>query len=365
MSDLLQTPLHAWHKAQGAKMAPFAGWDMPIQYKGIIVEHNHTRDHASVFDICHMGEFALKGAGAKDALSKIVTHNLDTLGAGKCRYGFLLNTEGGILDDLIVYCMADDEYMLVVNGACTESDFAWIAKHLPDDLEFVDISAQTAKIDLQGPEAYDVLEAVLGEGYRSLKYFNHVTAEFNGGPIVISRTGYTGELGYEFYLPADNAQALWDALVADGRVEPAGLGARDTLRLEVGLPLYGQDLDTRHNPTEAGMGWLLKSPAAYIGKGKDAEVREMLVPLTIPGRRAARHHDVVCLPEAKGGKEVGVVTSGSFCPSVGHSVALAYVTKEYADEPAFAIKTARVMLDATRSELPFYTKGTARKKLEG
>lgn len=364
MSDLLQTPLTSWHKAQGAKMAPFAGWDMPIQYKGIIVEHNHTREHASIFDICHMGEFTLKGAGVKDALSRIVTHNLDTLGTGKCRYGFLLNEEGCILDDLIVYCMGEDDYMLVVNGACTESDFAWIASHLPASLAFTDISSQTAKIDLQGPDAYDVLEAVMGPGFRSLKYFCHVTAEFNGDTIIISRTGYTGELGYEFYLPAYNAAALWDKLNADSRVEPAGLGARDTLRLEVGLPLYGQDLDTKHNPTEAGMGWLLKSPAAYIGKGKDAEVREMLIPLTIPGRRAARHNDVVCLPDSKGGKEVGIVTSGSFCPSVGNSVALAYVAKEYAEETNFVVKTARAGLEATRSELPFFKGGTARKKLE-
>jgi len=365
VADLLQTPLCAWHKAQGAKMAPFAGWEMPIQYKGIIVEHNHTREHASIFDICHMGEFTLKGKGAKDALSAIVTHNLDTLGAGKCRYGFLLNDEGCILDDLIVYCMAEDDYMLVVNGACTASDFAWIAKHLPAGLALTDISDSTAKIDLQGPESYAVLEAVFGEGFRSLKYFNHVTAEFNGKPVVISRTGYTGELGYEFYLPWDNAQALWDALNADTRVEPAGLGARDTLRLEVGLPLYGQDLDTSHNPTEAGMGWLLKSPAAYTGKGKDATVREMLIPLTIPGRRAARHYDVVCLPESKGGKEVGVVTSGSFCPSVGNSVALAYVAREYAQETDFVIRTARAGLEAKRDELPFYKNGTARMKLEG
>jgi len=365
LSDLLHTPLTAWHIAQGAKMAPFAGWNMPIQYKGIIVEHNHTREHASIFDICHMGEFTLRGAGAREALSRIVTHNLDTLGPGKCRYGFLLNEQGGILDDLIVYCMGEDDYMLVVNGACTAGDFAWIASHLPGNLQFDDISAQTAKIDLQGPQSYAVLESVLGSGLRSLKYFNHVTVEYAGSPLIVSRTGYTGELGYEFYLPAGNAQPLWDALCADPRVEPAGLGARDTLRLEVGLPLYGQDLDTDHTPTEAGMGWLLKSPAQYIGKGGDARVRHMLIPLSIPGRRAARHHDVVCLPQGEGaGREVGIVTSGSFCPSVGHSVALAYVEREHAEEAAFVIKASRAELKAARAELPFYKHGTARMKLE-
>ncbi len=361
MSDLLQTPLTAWHKAHGAKMAPFAGWDMPIQYTGILVEHAHTREKASVFDICHMGEFRLSGAGAKDALGGVVTHNLATLGPGKCRYGFLLNEDGGILDDLIVYCMAEDEYMLVVNGACTSSDFAWIAKHLPDSLTFTDISGQTGKIDLQGPQAFAVLESVLGEGFRSLNYFNHVTVEYQGSPLIVSRTGYTGELGYEFYLPWGKTQSLWDALTADARVEPAGLGARDTLRLEMGLPLYGQDLDTRHTPTEAGMSWLLKSPVSYVGKGHDTTVREMLIPLVMEGRRAARHHDVVCL--ADGETEVGVVTSGSFCPSVGHSVALAYVNKDHAEESAFTIRTARAVLPATKGDLPFYTQGTARMSL--
>ena len=360
MSDLLQTPLTAWHKAAGAKMAPFAGWEMPIQYTGIIAEHNHTRENASIFDICHMGEFGLVGEGAQEALSKIVTHNLEKLLPGKCGYGFLLNEEGGILDDLIIYCLEKDEYMLVVNGACIESDFKWIQKHLPEYVSLEDISAETCKIDLQGPKSYEVLEKVFDSSLRDLKYFNFRTVDFNGLPLIISRTGYTGELGYEFYLPCENAQALWDALNAEEEVEPAGLGARDTLRLEVGLPLYGQDLDTKHSPTAAGMGWMLRSDADYIGKGKDKEGAELLIPLAIQGRRSARHHDVVTLED---GTEVGVVTSGSYCPSVGHSVALAYVKAEAADNEKFLVKGARTSLEATKGDIPFYKNGTARKKL--
>ena len=360
MSELLQTPLTAWHKDAGAKMAPFAGWEMPIQYSGIIAEHTHTRENASIFDICHMGEFGLVGEGSKDALSKIVTHNLEKLAPGKCGYGFLLNEEGGILDDLIIYCLNVDEYMLVVNGACIESDFAWIAKHLPEYVTLENISDQTAKIDLQGPKSYDVLEKVFDASLRDLKYFNFRTVDFKGLPLIVSRTGYTGELGYEFYLPAENAQALWDTLNAQEEVEPAGLGARDTLRLEVGLPLYGQDLDTKHSPTAAGMGWMLRSEAEYIGKGKDREGTEELIPLSIPGRRSARHHDVVTLED---GTEVGVVTSGSYCPSVKHSVALAYVKKDAATNEKFFIKGARTSLEATKVDLPFYKGGTARKKL--
>ena len=360
MSDLLQTPLTAWHKAAGAKMAPFAGWEMPIQYTGIIAEHNHTRENASIFDICHMGEFGLVGEGAQEALSKIVTHNLEKLLPGKCGYGFLLNEEGGILDDLIIYCLEKDEYMLVVNGACIESDFKWIQQHLPEYVALEDISAETCKIDLQGPKSYEVLEKVFDSSLRDLKYFNFRTVDFNGLPLIISRTGYTGELGYEFYLPCENAQALWDALNAEEEVEPAGLGARDTLRLEVGVPLYGQDLDTKHSPTAAGMDWMLRSDADYIGKGKDKEGAELLIPLAIQGRRSARHHDVVTLED---GTEVGVVTSGSYCPSVGHSVALAYVKAEAADNEKFLVKGARTSLEATKGDIPFYKNGTARKKL--
>jgi glycine cleavage system T protein (aminomethyltransferase) len=360
VSKTLHTPLTAWHKAAGAKMAPFAGWEMPIQYTGIIAEHTHCREQASIYDICHMGEFALVGAGSRDALSKIVTHNLEKLAPGKCGYGFLLNKEGGILDDLIVYCLEEDEYMLVVNAACIKSDFNWIKERLPEYVTLEDMSDQTAKIDLQGPKSYDVLEKIFDSSLRDLKYFNFRTVEFKGQPVIISRTGYTGELGYEFYLPSENAKALWEALMAQEEVEPAGLGARDTLRLEVGLPLYGQDLDTTHSPTAAGMGWMLRSEAEYVGKGKDREGTELLIALSIPGRRSARHDDVVTLED---GTEVGHVTSGSYCPSVGHSVALAYVKIEAADNEKFLVKGARTSLEATKAELPFYKDGTARMKL--
>lgn len=365
MSNLLQTPLSAWHRAAGAKMAPFAGWDMPIQYPtGIIAEHLQTRESAALFDICHMGEFTLRGAGAREALSRAVSHNLETLKPGRCRYGFLLNERGGILDDLIVYCMAEDDYMLVVNGACTESDFAALRSRMAGSSAggpaFEDISTRTAKLDLQGPQTFAVLKATLGASFGDLPYFGFCTATFDGAPLLVSRTGYTGELGVELYLPWNKAEALWTVLLADARVRPAGLGARDTLRLEIGLPLYGHDLDDSHTPAEAGYGAMLTNPAAYVGKGADREVREPLVALSIPGRRSARHGDAVTLPD---GVEVGVVTSGSFAPSVGHAVALARVTAAHAGAPAFVIKAARVALQATRAALPFYARGTARSKL--
>lgn len=361
MEELLLTPLSGWHRENGAKMAPFAGFDMPVQYKGIMAEHKHTREKCGIFDISHMGEFRLSGDGAKDALNKIVTHDLNTLAPGKCRYGFMLNEKGGILDDLIIYCQAEDVYMLVVNGACRASDYEWIASHLPDGLDLCDISETMAKIDVQGPQSLEVLEGALGGSWNHLKYFNFEQIEWDDDPMIVSRTGYTGELGYELYLPADKAEKLWKKLISDERVMPVGLGARDTLRLEVGLPLYGQDLDTEHTPEESGAGFFLKKESDYIGKSGLGTVREKLIPLTIEGRRTARHHDKVCLPS---GEEVGLVTSGSFGPSLGHSIALAYVKADEADHDEYLVKTARVELEAKRGSLPFYTEGTARKKLD-
>lgn len=360
MDTLATTPLTAWHRENGAKMAPFAGFDMPVQYKGIIIEHKHTREKAGLFDICHMGEFSLSGAGAKDALNKVVSHDLDTLAPGKCRYGFLLKETGGINDDLIVYCLAEDDYMLVVNGACREKDFNHIKANLPGSLALTDISDETGKIDVQGPESLAVINDVLDASWNHLKYFNFEPTECLGFPMIVSRTGYTGELGYELYLPSEKALEVWEKLVADERVEPVGLGARDTLRLEIGYPLYGQDLDEKHTPREAGAGFFLKKESDYIGKSGLDSVRESLVPLSIEGRRTARHHDEVFVD----GKKTGVVTSGSFAPSLGHCIALAYVKAEDADNDVFVIKTARAELEAKKVSLPFYKDGTARMKVE-
>jgi len=359
VSDLT-TPLHAWHVAHKAKMAPFAGWDMPIQYSGIIAEHQATRTQAGLFDICHMGEFLLAGPGAKAALAAVVSHNLETLAPGRCRYGFLLNPQGGVMDDLIVYCLGPDDYMLVVNAACIEQDFTWISSHLPAGFRMTDISDATAKIDLQGPLAMDVLELSLQDSFRDLKYFAFTRREYAGAPLLVSRTGYTGELGVELYLPVENVERLWNQLLADSRVAPCGLGARDTLRLEVGLPLYGHDLDQQHTPAEAGYGAMLSSPADYIGKAGAGAVRERLLGLVMEGRRSARHGDAVLSAD---GAQIGRVTSGSFAPSLGHAVALAYVAAERADDPRFLVQAAKTQLDATPAAPPFYAEGTARMKL--
>ena len=360
MESLKTTPLSGWHRSKNAKMAAFAGFDMPIQYEGIIAEHNHTRQAAGIFDICHMGEFSLRGPGAKAALGALVTQDLDTLSPGKCRYGFLLNEQAGVLDDLIIYCLDVDTYMLVVNGACEAGDFAWLSAHLAKGPELANISAKTAKIDVQGPKSFEVVRSLLGPEFQSPAYFNFRRTIWQGEPLLVSRTGYTGELGFELYLDSSLALPMWEALLAHPLVKPVGLGARDTLRLEMGYPLYGQDLDTAHTPAEAGFGALLGKKTPFIGQAALANVREKLIALTLPGRRSARHYDPLHLP---GGEQVGVVTSGSFAPSLGHCVALAYVRADAAGQELFAVRTQRGDLEARRTALPFYTKGTARLKL--
>lgn len=360
METLRQTPLTPWHKSKGAKMASFAGFDMPIQYEGIIAEHNHTRQNAGIFDICHMGEFSLRGTGAREALGLLVTQDLGTLAPGKCRYGFLPNEKGGVLDDLIIYCLGEDDYMLVVNGACEASDFAWVNERLAKGPRFTNISDETGKIDLQGPKSLEVLKDVLGADFVSPGYFNFIRSAWKGQPLIVSRTGYTGELGYELYQPSSMALSMWEELASHPLVKPIGLGARDTLRLEMGYPLYGQDLDTEHTPVEGGFGSLLIKKTPFTGQEAMGTVRERLIPLALAGRRSARHYDPLHLPD---GTKVGMITSGSFCPSLGHCVALAYVAAGAADQKDFLVRTQRGDLEAKQATLPFYTGGTARIKL--
>ncbi|TVM15669.1 glycine cleavage system aminomethyltransferase GcvT [Oceanidesulfovibrio indonesiensis] len=370
MTDLKKTPLYDWHAARKAKIAPFAGWEMPIQYTSIIAEHEQTRTRAGLFDICHMGEFLVSGRDASAALSRVVTQNLATLAPGRCRYGFVLNERGGVLDDCIVYCLDETQYMIVCNGSRVDVIGAWLQDKLPTDgasraepdgaVDVADISDGTAKIDLQGPLSLDVLQDALGMQFTDLKYFGFKQVEFENEPLLVSRTGYTGELGFELYIAPEKALPLWEKLEDDVRVEPCGLGARDTLRLEVGLPLYGHELDEDHTPAEAGYGAMLTSEADYIGKDHVGEVREKLIGLALEGRRSCRHGDILLSAD---GEEVGRITSGSYCPSIGHAAALAYVQADKAEASGFKVKTVRAELPTQRVDLPFYTEGTARKKL--
>ena len=361
MSHLL-TPLNAWHHSQNAKMASFAEWDMPIQYEGILAEHTHTRTAASIFDICHMGQIIIKGNGVKNRLSAAVSHNLETLPVGKCRYGFILTEEGTVMDDIIIYCMGEDHFFLVVNAACASNDFQTLAKRV--GAEYVeDISARSGKIDLQGPKSLEVLERVFSQDFHDLKYFSFTTINYKGVEIIVSRTGYTGELGYELYFPREFALQLWEDLAADESVKPAGLGARDTLRLESGLSLYGHELDEKHTPAESGLIKMLTSEADYVGKEKASQVpSDVLLALKFEGRRTVRNGDIMV--RASGSDDViGVATSGSFAPSLGYAIAFAFVKKEFQDQDEFIFKSGRNELVAQKVDLPFFKEGTCRIKL--
>ncbi len=359
--SLQQTVLHSWHLAQNAKMGEFAGYDMPIQYKGILAEHAHTRTKASLFDICHMGQFIVDGVDATKGLSKALSHNLATLKVGKCRYGFLLSEEGTVYDDLIVYRLGEEHYFLVVNASCAASDFNIIKERIqPARIE--NISEFSGKIDLQGPLSRQVLESVLEADFSGLGYFSFMSVPFKGVDIIVSRTGYTGELGYELYVPQVFVPELWQKLVAHEDVEPAGLGARDTLRLEAGLALYGHELDLNHTPTEAGLGAMLTSEADFVGKENAKKApNEVLLPLQAEGKRAARNGDLVALVDNPD-TIVGRVVSGSYAPSIDASIAFAYVEAKHAQNTSYLMKAARTNIVAQVVSVPFYKDGTARIK---
>jgi aminomethyltransferase len=358
----LKTPLFDEHGARGARMAPFGGWDMPIQYTSIIDEHVHTRTAVAVFDTCHMGEFRVRGAAAAQALDRLITCPIASLAVGRCRYGFLLEESGGVLDDLITYRISDDEFMIVVNAGTMPGDFAWFAEHMPTTVTLDNESFETGKLDLQGPLAADVLQPLTAGDLRTLKYFGFMKTTVCGVPALVSRTGYTGEYGFEIYVPIEQTRMLWRALLDDARVKPAGLGARDTLRLEIGLPLYGHELGLTRTPAGAGMGFAIDLTKDFIGKAAvqadmQAGPREQLVGLQLTGRQSARAEQAVMVNDTR----VGVVTSGSFAPSVGTAVALAYVAKEHMQVGTqMQIDTGRARLDGRVVTLPFYAGGTAR-----
>ncbi|HKL20381.1 MAG TPA: glycine cleavage system aminomethyltransferase GcvT, partial [Tichowtungia sp.] len=227
------TPLHEEHSTLGARMAEFGGWDMPIQYEGILAEHQHTRTQTGLFDICHMGEFELSGPAAAADLENLLTMKISTLAVGQCRYGFMLNEQGGVIDDLTCYRLGDERYMLVVNAATLDGDADWIQKKLSSQTVFTDRSGELAKLDVQGPQARADLETVVGQPLLHLGYFKAEPFHALETEFLLSRTGYTGELGYELYFPASEAVRVWRALLANENIKPVGLGARDTLRLEM------------------------------------------------------------------------------------------------------------------------------------
>ena len=332
---LQRTPLHSHCRESGGRMVPFAGWEMPVQFSGLIQEHKAVRERVGMFDISHMGVLRLEGPDPKSALQQLVPSDLHRIGPGEASYTVLLNNNGGIRDDLIVYdCGAIDAergaLVLVINAACADSDTAWIRQRMePAGLTVTDIKDGGVLLALQGPEGIPLLEQLSGEDLSGLPRFGHRLLELSNldKPVFTARTGYTGEDGVELLLTAEDGQTLWAQLLDRG-VTPCGLGARDTLRLEAAMHLYGQDMNDETNPFEAGLGWLvhLEMPADFVGRQALEQVVERgpakrLVGLKLQGRAIARHD----YPVLHDGRQVGIITSGTWSPTLEEAIALAYV----------------------------------------
>jgi aminomethyltransferase len=343
-------------------MVPFAGWEMAVQFAGLVAEHRAVRQGCGVFDISHMGVLTLQGDGAKDALQALVPSDLFRIGPGEACYTVLLNEQGGIRDDLIVYDRGrqgdSDELLLVINAACADADTAWIRSQLePAGIRISDRKGDGVLLALQGPEAAARLAALSGSDLSGLPRFGHRELLLEGATAFVGRTGYTGEDGFELLLPAEAGLALWQRLLAEG-VAPCGLGARDTLRLEAAMHLYGSDMDASTTPLEAGLGWLvhLEMPKPFIGREvlerqSASGVTRRLVGLKLQGRAIARHG----YPVLQGGTPVGEVTSGSWSPTLEEPIALAYVPAELAKlGTSLEVEIRGRREPATVTKRPFY-----------
>jgi aminomethyltransferase len=328
-TPLKRTPLFDAHVKSGARMVPFGGWEMPVQYAGIIEEHRAVRAAVGCFDVSHMGEFEVEGPQALRALQRLTTNDVSALAIGQVQYSLLCYPDGGIVDDLTLYRLAADRYMLTVNASNIDKDWRWVTEHAAE-ARWRNVSDATGLIAIQGPKA-ETLVARLGDTeVTRIAYYHFVEGRLAGAQALISRTGYTGEDGFELYTAAADTPRLWAALLEAGRgdgVKPIGLGARDTLRLEMRYALYGNDIDATTNPLEAGLGWIVKpAKGDFIGrdaieKVRAAGVARKLIGLEMADRSVARHGYRVL----RDGRETGVVTSGSYGPSVDRSIALAYV----------------------------------------
>lgn len=357
------TPFTNKHIGLGAKMAPFAGYNMPISYTGINDEHAAVRNNAGVFDVSHMGEFIVKGENALDLIQRVTSNDAAKLTNGKAQYSCLPNNEGGIVDDLLVYCIEENKaYMLVVNASNIEKDWDWISRHNTNDVEMHDISEKTCLLAIQGPNATKILQPLTELDILNLKYYTFVKGIFAGVEnVLISATGYTGAGGVEIYFEDkdDNANKIWDAIFEAGKtagIKPIGLGARDTLRLEMGFCLYGNDIDDSTSPLEAGLGWITKftkdfTNRAYFEKQKADGVTKKLVGFEMQEKGIARHDYEI---KNFDGEPIGKVTSGTMSPSLGKAIGMGYVDiKHAAIDSEIYIGVRNTLLKAKVVKIPF------------
>jgi aminomethyltransferase len=327
---LKRTPLYAAHVKAGARLVRFAGWEMPVQYTGILQEHRTVRSAVGLFDVSHMGELEVAGPGALAALQRLTTNDVAALAVGQVQYSLLCAPDGGIVDDLTIYRLAADRFMLTVNASNIDKDWAWVTTHTPDGAAWTDISADTTLLAVQGPRAAALVARLSDAPAADVDYYHFTAGSVAGVRARISRTGYTGEDGFELYAAAADAERLWFTLLDEGAalgIAPIGLGARDTLRLEMRYVLYGNDIDETTNPLEAGLGWVVKpSKGEFLGRDaiarlQAAGVARRLVGFEMVERAVPRHG----YPIRVDGRPVGVVTSGSYGPSVDRCIGLGYV----------------------------------------
>jgi len=361
----LKTPLHDRHVALGGRIVEFGDWLLPVQYRGVLAEHGHCRQAAAVFDTSHMGQFLLRGPDAAAQMAHVGTQDAVALPVGRCRYGFLLDDAAGVIDDTILMRLAEEEFLLVVNAGTAAGDFQWVRGHLAGEVELVNRSAEGwGKVDLQGPRSAKVLGALVDVDLRELGYFGVARGRCCGGECVLSRTGYTGELGYEVMAAAADLPEIFDRLLAEEAVEPAGLGARDSLRLEMCYPLYGHELSTEHNPIEADLARFVRPDREFVGAAKLRDVaragpRRKLIAFRSASRRRTNGGN----PILSDGRPVGTVTSGAFSPSLEVSIGMGYVEADLARPGReMLVNTGRVELPVTICDKPLYTGGTCRTK---
>ena len=361
---LKRTPFHAIHARLGAKLVPFAGYEMPVQYPaGITAEHRAVREHAGLFDVSHMGEFIIRGPKAVEFTSYVTTNDVAALAVGQVQYSTILNERGTIVDDCLVYRFAD-HIMMVVNASNVARDLAHIRQYAGRfGVTIQDVSDETALLALQGPDAVRILQPLTQSDLSKIGYYHFVEGKAAGIPAVISRTGYTGEDGFELYFDPSNgaAEAMWSALMQAGAVTPAGLGARDSLRLEMGMALYGNDIDDTTTPLEANLGWLVKlGKGDFVGREilvrqKEQGVPRKLVGFTTSERAFPRHG----YPVFVNGAPSGEVRSGTMSPSLGIPIGTAYVPTALAREgQPLEIEIRGKRVPATVVKMPFYKEGS-------
>ncbi|MBC2369983.1 glycine cleavage system aminomethyltransferase GcvT [Listeria booriae] len=358
LTELKKTPIFPLYEKYGAKTIDFGGWDLPVQFQGIKAEHEAVRTNAGLFDVSHMGEVTVKGAGSLDFLQKMLSNDISKLKPGKAQYNIMCYETGGVVDDLVVYMIAENDYLLVVNAANTDKDYEWLAEHATDDVNVQNVSLEYGQLALQGPNAEAVLAKLTDADLGALGFFGFVdNVEVAGVRALVSRSGYTGEDGFEIYTKAEDAPAVWEAILKED-VLPIGLGARDTLRFEANLALYGQELSKDISPLEAGVGFAVKlqKEADFLGKKaliaqKEAGLTRKSVGIELIDRGIPRHDYKVFA----GDKEIGIVTSGTQSPTLGKNLGLALIDIDYtALDSLVEVEVRNKKLQAKVVPTPFY-----------